>query len=85
MLICSITIVRLLQLRNISMLDIRPFLDVVEIHNPIWSAKSPQSVSPVPVFGNFWIPLQYFMDLRGNLPFHGVDDDIANRREVFET
>ena len=67
------------------MLDIRPFLDVVEIHNPIWSAESPQSVSPVSVFGNLWIPLEDLVDLGGNLPFHGVDDDIANEREIFET
>lgn len=85
MLICSITIVRFLQLRNISILDIRPFLDIVEIHNPIRSAESPQSVSPVSVFGNLWIPLEDLMDLGGNLPFHCVDDDIANEREIFET
>ena len=85
MLICSITIVRLLQLRNISILDFRPFLDVVEIHNLIWPAESPQSVSPVPVLGNLWIPLEDLMDLRGDLPFHGVDDYIANGREVFES
>ena len=85
MLICSITIVRLLQLRNISMLDIRPFLDVVEIHNLIWPAESPQSVSPVSVFSNLLIPLEDLMDIWGNLPFHGVDDYIANGREVFES
>ena len=66
------------------MLDICPFLDVVEIHNPIWSAESTQSVSPVPVFGNLWIPLKDLMDLRWDLPFHGVDDSNANGREVFE-
>lgn len=67
------------------MLDIRPFLDIVEIHDSIWSPESPQSVSPVPIFGNLWIPLEHLMDFRGNLALHGVDNDIANGREVFET
>ena len=67
------------------MLNIRPFPDIVKIHNPIWSAESPQRVSPASVFGNLWIPLEDLMGLWGNLSFHGVDDDIANEREVFET
>lgn len=66
------------QLGNISMLDIRPFLDLVEVHDFVRPTKSPQSIFPVPVFGNLWIPFDKFMDPLGNFIFHGVDNDISN-------
>lgn len=60
------------------MLDIRPFLYLVEVHDSVWPTKSPQGILPVPVFRNLWIPFDKFMDPLGNFIFHGVDDDISN-------
>lgn len=51
-----------LQLGNIPLLQIRPLLDIMEIHDLVGTTVSAQRVPPVPVDGALGIPLDDFMD-----------------------
>lgn len=58
--------------------NVRPFLDVVEVHHLVRPTESPQGIFPISVLANFRIPLDKVMDLWRNLVFQGVDNDTSD-------
>lgn len=67
-----------LQLGHIPMPNIRPLLDVVEIHHPVRSAESSQGIFPVSILANFWVPFDKVVNFLGHLSFQSVDNDTSD-------
>ena len=67
-----------LQLGNVPMLYIGPFLDIMEVHYPVGPSKSSQSVAPISIRGDLWTPLNEIVDLLRNLALHGINNETSD-------
>lgn len=56
----------------------RPFVDLVEVHDSVGTSKPPQSITPVPVLRNLWIPFHKLVDLFGDSVFHSINNDVSD-------
>lgn len=60
------------------MRNTRPFVDLVEVHDPVGTTKSPQGIIPVPVLRDFRVPFDKLVDLLRNLIFHSIDNGVPD-------
>lgn len=56
----------------------RPFVDLVEVHDPVGTTKSPQGIIPIPVLRNLWIPFDKLVDIFRDSVFHGINNDVSD-------